>query len=66
MHRVRQAASQKDYRLSDPMALGGLFSVGPIATELLNIRNPSQATCNVKVLAGIVRVNLSPLLTMRS
>ena len=40
------------------MALGGLFSVGPIATELLNIRNPSQATCNVKVIAGTVRVNL--------
>jgi hypothetical protein len=40
------------------MALGGLFSVRPIATELLNIRNPSQATCKVKVIAGIVRVNL--------
>ena len=51
--------SRKDYRLPDRMALGGLFSVGPIATELLNIRKPSQATCNVKVIAGIVRVNLS-------
>jgi hypothetical protein len=41
-------------------------SVRPIATELLYIRNPSQATCKVKVIAGIVRVNLSPLLMMRS
>jgi hypothetical protein len=38
--------------------LRGLFSVGPIATEFLNIRNPSQATCNVNVIAGIVCVNL--------
>ena len=51
--------SRKDYRPPDRMALRGLFSVGPIATELLNIRKPSQATCNVKVIAGIVRVNLS-------
>jgi hypothetical protein len=48
------------------LALGGLLSVGPITTELLNIRNPSQATCKVNVIAGIVRVNLSPLLMMRS
>ena len=47
---------KKDYSLP----LGGLFSVGPIATEFLNIRNPSQATCNVKVIAGIIRVNLHP------
>ena len=51
---------KKDYRLPDRKALGGLFSGGPIATELLNIRKPSQATCNVEVIAGIVRVNLSP------
>ena len=57
---------RKTIRLPDPMALGGLFSVRPIATELLNIRNPSQATCKVKVIAGIVSVNLSPLLMMRS
>jgi hypothetical protein len=45
---------------------GGLLSVGPVVTELRNIRNPSQSTCKVNVISGIVRVNLSPLLTVRS
>jgi hypothetical protein len=57
---------KKDDVLPDPRALGGLLSAGPIATELLNINNPSQATCIVNVISDIVRVNLSPLLTMRS
>ena len=59
---------KKDDCLPDPMALGGLLSAGPIATELRNIRNPIQATCIVNAILGIVRVNLSlsPLLTMHS
>jgi hypothetical protein len=57
---------KKDDCLPDPMALDGLLSTGPIATELRNIRHPSQATCLVNVVSGTVRVNLAPLLTMRS
>jgi len=36
---------KKDDCLPDPMALDGFLSAGPIAAELLSIRNPSQATC---------------------
>ena len=58
VHASSTPGPKKDYRLPDPVALGELFNVGRMATELLNISDPSQATCNVKVLACIVRVNL--------
>ena len=56
VHRVRQAPRKT---IAFPILWPWVnFNVGRMATELLNISNPSQATCNVKVLAGIVRVNL--------
>ena len=56
VHRVRQAPRKT---IAFPILWPWVnFNVGRMATELLNISNPSQATCNVKVLADIVRVNL--------